>query len=255
MKKIFFSVYAVVLLCSCGGKKSAITPNTPPFVAITSPAEGTSYLPPENDISISVSASDADGIKAISIYSDDNLLAEGSSISYTFVWKNAPAGTHKLTAKAVDKTGMTSTSKTVSVVVKAVVSISADSSLVLTAKKDIYSKYGEFQLNAPYPIEIYILDLFPNVPKSTIDESETGGFFAVFSQNGVIMDSVSINVSSSTHNNVSVSLPAGTYSVEYKGTSYKTGVLTINSQISYRHGLPVGNFTGEFTLQKVTVVN
>jgi chitinase len=95
--------------------------NVLPSVSITSPAGGTSFR--WNDqITISATASDADGsIARVEFYRSDGITLLGSDTSapYSYRWKDPPAGTHLLRAKAYDNRGAMTTSAAVSVTVRA----------------------------------------------------------------------------------------------------------------------------------------
>ena len=90
--------------------------NNPPAVAITSPANGAVFTAPVN-IPINVTASDSDGIGRIDFYDGTNLLGSDSTSPYSFTWNNVPAGTHALTAVAVDGLGLPATSTPVNITV------------------------------------------------------------------------------------------------------------------------------------------
>lgn len=91
-----------------------VTPdNTPPSITVTSPAPNSSFTSPAN-ISISASASDANGtISKVEFFNGTTLLATVFSAPYTYIWPNVLAGTYAITAKATDNQGAV-TSQTVS---------------------------------------------------------------------------------------------------------------------------------------------
>ncbi len=95
--------------------------NVLPSVSITSPAGGTSFR--WNDqITINATASDTDGsIARVEFYRSDGatLLGSDTSAPYSYRWKDPPAGTHLLRAKAYDNRGAVTTSAAVSVTVRA----------------------------------------------------------------------------------------------------------------------------------------
>ena len=95
--------------------------NAAPSVSITSPAAGTSFR--WNDqITINATASDTDGsIARVEFYRSDGatLLGSDTSAPYSYRWKDPPAGTHLLRAKAYDNRGAVTTSAAVSVTVRA----------------------------------------------------------------------------------------------------------------------------------------
>ena len=87
---------------------SGITPgaanvfNTAPLCALVSPTNGASFVASE-PITLSASASDADGvIVRVEYYDGDILIATVTNAPYEFVWRNAAVGSHTLVAKARD---------------------------------------------------------------------------------------------------------------------------------------------------------
>jgi hypothetical protein len=87
---------------------SGITPgvanafNQPPTVALISPGNGTLFLAPTNLV-LTAFASDADGsVIRVEFFSSGVKLGEVTNAPFSFVWSNAPVGTHTLTTKARD---------------------------------------------------------------------------------------------------------------------------------------------------------
>jgi hypothetical protein len=94
--------------------------NTPPRVAITAPANNATFTTP-TDITITATATDADAggaVAGVAFYRDTVLIGVDRSAPYSTTWRNPAAGTYKLTAKALDNGGASSTSAAVTVVVK-----------------------------------------------------------------------------------------------------------------------------------------
>ncbi|GEO03936.1 hypothetical protein AAE02nite_16000 [Adhaeribacter aerolatus] len=90
-----------------------------PTVAITSPVSGTSFTAPAN-ITITANAADADGtVATVEFYNGTTKLGEDNTAPYSFTWTNVAAGSYSLTAKAIDNTGMATTSAVVGVAAKA----------------------------------------------------------------------------------------------------------------------------------------
>lgn len=95
------------------------TPNTPPTVAITAPANGASVMAPAT-IAITATASDTDGTVAkVEFYNGATKLGEDTTSPYQFDWSrsNAETGTFSLTAVATDNGGGVTTSTAISVTV------------------------------------------------------------------------------------------------------------------------------------------
>jgi len=102
--------------------QAASTLNVPPQVALTSPADGASYLAPA-DITVTAAAADNDGtVTKVNLYANGTLLATFTTGPFTFDWKNVPAGSYTMTAVATDSGGATTTSKAVTVTVNTSVS-------------------------------------------------------------------------------------------------------------------------------------
>ncbi len=87
---------------------SGITPgaanvfNTAPSCVLTSPTNGAVFSVPAN-VTLAAGAIDSDGsIARVEFYDRDVLLGVVTSAPYSFVWSNAPVGSHTLIAKARD---------------------------------------------------------------------------------------------------------------------------------------------------------
>jgi hypothetical protein len=90
--------------------------NLPPVVSITSPTNDANLS--TGEITLNAVATDADGvISRVEFFSGTNKLGEATSAPYSFLWTNAPLGTHLLTARARDDEGTNSTSATATVFV------------------------------------------------------------------------------------------------------------------------------------------
>ena len=92
--------------------------NQKPSVAITSPAQGSTFWTGDT-LTLTAGASDADGgISSVRFYANGNLIAADTSSPYSTTW--APtAGSYSLTAVATDNQNATRTSSSVTVQVKA----------------------------------------------------------------------------------------------------------------------------------------
>jgi len=92
--------------------------NALPVVTITSPANNSNSTAPAN-ISLAVTASDADGsVSKVDYYNGTTLIASTTS-PFTFAWNNVAAGTYTITAIATDNRGGVTVSAPVSVTVNA----------------------------------------------------------------------------------------------------------------------------------------
>ncbi|HKS37832.1 MAG TPA: Ig-like domain-containing protein, partial [Verrucomicrobiae bacterium] len=84
----------------------------PPIVTWVSPANNSQFTA-SDDITLTAQATDDIGIKKVVFFRDDVRLGEtstGTGGNYSFVWTDAVAGVHQLTAKAIDLGGMSATS-------------------------------------------------------------------------------------------------------------------------------------------------
>jgi hypothetical protein len=91
--------------------------NTPPTVAITSPASGSTLLAPAT-LTVEASATDSDGsIAHVAFYHGADIVVTDPSSPYSFTWTGVPAGSYSFTAVATDNGGAMKTSAVVSVTV------------------------------------------------------------------------------------------------------------------------------------------
>lgn len=94
-----------------------VSANSPPVVLITSPLAST-QVNIGNAINITASATDANGTVAkVEFFSGTTKLGEDLTSPYGFIWSDAAAGEHALTAKATDNLGATATSAAVTITV------------------------------------------------------------------------------------------------------------------------------------------
>ncbi len=92
--------------------------NVAPTVAITAPANNAVYVAAAT-IAIAASASASGGsVTKVEFYRDGVLLYTDTSSPYTYTWSSVAAGTYKLSAKAYDNAGSSTTSSLVTVQVK-----------------------------------------------------------------------------------------------------------------------------------------
>jgi hypothetical protein len=93
--------------------------NRAPVATIVSPRSGSAFV--EGDmLAIRVEARDADGtIERLDLLADGAVLASSKDATFTFEWKGAGVGLHRLTARALDNAGEDHTSPVVTVMVRA----------------------------------------------------------------------------------------------------------------------------------------
>jgi hypothetical protein len=95
----------------------APTPSAP-VVSIVSPDSGALYGE-SADIVVTTEAVDNDGyVNKVELYAGSTLIGVATSAPYNFNWSKVPAGEYYLAAKAIDNSGMTTTSAPVKVSVK-----------------------------------------------------------------------------------------------------------------------------------------
>ncbi len=92
-------------------------PNDPPVVAITSPTPS-DVITPGDDLTITVSATDADGsIQGVRFFQDAALLGEDDTAPYEITVPSVAAGCYSLRARAKDDVGVQAASDTVEIMV------------------------------------------------------------------------------------------------------------------------------------------
>ena len=86
-------------------------------VILTSPSNGASFGPPAT-VTLTADAADVPGkVAKVAFYNGDTLIGSATTPPYSMVWKNVPAGCHRLTAKAAGGNGQVSTSTVVMITV------------------------------------------------------------------------------------------------------------------------------------------
>ncbi len=89
--------------------------NQPPQIAITGPADGTTFALGTN-VPVTAAASDADGtISRVDFLAGSTPIGSAASNPYSTTWSPSAPGTYSLTAVATDNTGATTSSRAVSV--------------------------------------------------------------------------------------------------------------------------------------------
>ena len=82
--------------------------NTPPFVSITAPADGTKYIPGET-VNITADSSDSDGtVASVEFFDGAVSLGVDTQVPYTAALSNISAGSHMIKAVATDDKGAAS---------------------------------------------------------------------------------------------------------------------------------------------------
>lgn len=91
----------------------------PPSVALTGPANGSSFAAPAS-ITLQASASDSDGtVSKVEFFSGTTLLGEDTTgPDYSFIWTGVPAGSYTVIAKATDNDNQVTAATPISVQVQ-----------------------------------------------------------------------------------------------------------------------------------------
>ena len=93
------------------------TPNTPPAVSLSSPANGANFTAPAN-LTLAAAATDSDGsVTQVEFFNGPASLGVDTTAPYSFAWNNVPAGGYTLTARATDNSGATGNSSAVNITV------------------------------------------------------------------------------------------------------------------------------------------
>ncbi|WP_037576483.1 glycosyl hydrolase family 8 [Sporocytophaga myxococcoides] len=88
-----------------------------PVVVITSPANNASFVKGKT-ITINADASDADGtIAKVEYYEGNVKIGEELLEPYSLLWNSAPVGTHTITVKAIDNSGLSSVAGPLTIIV------------------------------------------------------------------------------------------------------------------------------------------
>ena len=104
--------------------KAPVATGNVPTVVMTSPNTGATYAAPALVALQADAASVNSTISKVEFFAGSVKIGESTAAPYKYVWINAPAGLHSLSAKATDALGISSTFSTVNVAVSAATSIS-----------------------------------------------------------------------------------------------------------------------------------
>ncbi len=93
--------------------------NLYPYVVITSPADGSRFYEPNNDITIIANAIDPDGsISKVEFFEGSTKLGEKTSSPWSYRWNNVSVGSHTIWARATDNQGATAKSSNITITVE-----------------------------------------------------------------------------------------------------------------------------------------
>ncbi|BCB27724.1 hypothetical protein SKTS_26100 [Sulfurimicrobium lacus] len=121
-----------------------ISIDAPPTVSLTAPANNAVYAAPASVTLTATAADSDDSITKVEFYRGTTLIGTDTAAPYGINWTNAPAGSYTLTARATDKSGATTTSAPVQIIVDAPPSVS----LTAPANKAVYIAPASVTLTA-----------------------------------------------------------------------------------------------------------
>lgn len=184
----------------------SVVPNKAPTVSITNIANGQIVSVPVN-IALTASAKDPDGtISKVEFYNGTEIISTQFFSPYTCEWKDVPAGTYIITAKAIDNLGLAKKSASVTITV-----VDANAPIVSSKPSAISDKSN---------LNIVSLKTWPNPASDIININTTGlqrnkpTTISVISASGVIIKTMPANISNQiTQLNIS-SFSKGVYTIK-----------------------------------------
>lgn len=201
---------SIVLMKTADG----VSINLSPTVNITSPVNNATYTAP-GTVQLIATAADADGtISKVDFYNGSKLIVTEKSAPYSWAWKNVPAGTYTITAKATDNSGNVTTSAAVNITVGS----STTTQLSSLPEVNITSPVINASYNAPANVQ---LTATATDADGTISKVE-------FFNGSTLIVTEKIAPYSWTWKNV----PAGTYTITAKATD-NSGNSTISTPVSF----------------------
>ncbi len=100
--------------------------NTPPVVTISAPTAGSSFTI-DSTIAVTANATDNDGIEFVDFYVGSELIGTASTLPYTINWTPPAVGTYIISAFAQDSKGASSTSASITILIKSNTSLNTNS--------------------------------------------------------------------------------------------------------------------------------
>ncbi len=96
------------------------TPNVPPTVSLSAPANGAVFAYTVSSIALAASAADSDGnVVRVDFYADGALIGSDATAPYAMTWVAPSIGAHSLTAVAVDNRNASTISTPVNITISA----------------------------------------------------------------------------------------------------------------------------------------
>src|SRR5207248_36068 len=127
------------------GTSSAVNITVNPWVALTAPANGSTFTP-GSTIALSATATAPSGysISKVEFFEGATLVGTSTAAPYSVSLTNVAAGSHSYTAKATDNRGGVTTSSAVSVSVD----VSPSVSITAPANNSVFTAPASFTLTA-----------------------------------------------------------------------------------------------------------
>lgn len=196
-----------------------------PVVNLTSPVANANFTPPAT-ITLTATATETNGtISMVEFFNGTTLLNTQHSSPYSFDWKNVPAGTYTLSAKATDSKGTSATSAPVTVIV----GTSGKPSVV-----SVNPANGATNVSVTASVATTAL----NLPNSAVDNN-------TLTSTNVYLSSAGAKVSASVTGNVSGNAITLTPSAALKPATAYT--FNITSGVKDKSGVAFVPFTSTFT--------
>ena len=202
--------------------------------AITSPNNASSFSA-GSSITITANASENNGsIAEVYFYNGSSFLGSSSAAPYNFTWANVPAGSYTLTAKAVDATGHSVTSNSITVTVNGSTPPAPVVSIINPTNGNKFTKGSNFTIMANATEIAGTGSLYASKATPTITQVQ-------FYNGSTLLGTSTISPYTFNWSNV----PAGTYSLVATATD-SNGVTTSSSPVSVTvvaPSLPVASIT------------
>jgi hypothetical protein len=197
------------------------TPNAPPSISLSSPANGATYSAPAS-LTLSATASDADGtITKVDFYAGTTLLGTATASPYQFTWGSVAAGSYSLSAVATDNLGVVATSSAVNITVNPP------------------NNLPTVTLNSPSDGTTFAAG--SNIPLSATASDSDGTISKVeFFAGSTLLGAVTTPTAGSTYSFSWNSAPSGAYALTAKATDNASGATTsgaVNVNVVSQTGL------------------
>ncbi|MBC8053454.1 MAG: T9SS type A sorting domain-containing protein [Sphingobacteriaceae bacterium] len=175
-------------------------------------------LTAEGSVTLIAEAADTDGsISKVEFFEGTTKLGESTSSPYNFSWNNIPAGTYSLTAKAIDNSGLVSTSAAITIQVNAPLALRAATVVMtLPAPNSIFTAPGSATLSA-----------------DVSDAGRTITKVEFFTGSTKIGEDLTTPYYFTWHN-----IPAGNYAIVAKATD-NLGLITLSAPVNIQVNAPV----------------